>query len=77
MFKGLMNEGQTCYLNSLFQTLFFIRAFRNAVYKIPTLQRLSIDQIDQIESTLEIKSIEKLIPFCMQRIFFNLQLGNS
>lgn len=38
-FKGLVNEGTTCYLNSLVQTLFFIRAFRNAVYQMPTIQK--------------------------------------
>lgn len=31
-FKGLINEGTTCYLNSLLQTLFYIRGFRNAVF---------------------------------------------
>lgn len=36
-YKGLVNEGTTCYLNSLIQTLFFIRAFRNAIYQMPTL----------------------------------------
>ena len=62
-FKGLINEGTTCYLNSLIQTLFFIRAFRNAVYKMPTIQK----------GDGETKSI----PFCLQRIFYNLQLGSA
>jgi ubiquitin carboxyl-terminal hydrolase 7 len=62
-FKGLVNEGTTCYLNSLIQTLFFIRAFRNAVYKMPTIQK----------NITEIKSI----PFNLQRIFYNLQLGKQ
>lgn len=35
-YKGLVNEGMTCYLNSLIQTLFFLRAFRNAVYQMPS-----------------------------------------
>ena len=35
-FKGLINEGTTCYMNSLLQTLFFLRAFRNAVYSMPS-----------------------------------------
>lgn len=34
---GLVNEGTTCYLNSLVQTLFFIREFRTAIYQVPTL----------------------------------------
>jgi hypothetical protein len=36
-YKGLVNEGTTCYLNSLIQTLFFTRAFRNAIYQMPTI----------------------------------------
>lgn len=65
-FKGLMNEGTTCYLNSVIQALFFIRPFRNAVYKMPTI-------------TIEVdpKKLESSIPFCLQRIFYNLQLGNA
>lgn len=33
---GLKNQGATCYLNSLLQSLFFTDAFRKAVYQIPT-----------------------------------------
>lgn len=33
---GLKNQGATCYLNSLLQSLFFTNAFRRAVYQIPT-----------------------------------------
>lgn len=62
-YKGLKNEGTTCYLNSLVQTLFFIRAFRNAVYKMPTING---DMTNK-----------KSIPLCLQRIFYNLQLGNQ
>jgi ubiquitin carboxyl-terminal hydrolase 7 len=36
-FRGLVNEGMTCYLNSLLQTMFFIKAIRNAIFKIPTI----------------------------------------
>lgn len=33
---GLKNQGATCYLNSLLQSLYFTNAFRKAVYQIPT-----------------------------------------
>ena len=56
----MVNEGTTCYLNSLLQSLFFIRAFRLAVYHMPT-------NIDDFKS----------IPFCIQRIFYNLQTGKA
>jgi ubiquitin carboxyl-terminal hydrolase 7 len=65
-FKGLINEGTTCYLNSLIQTLFFIREFKNAIYKMPTIQ-----------STDSKANLEKSIPFCLQRIFYNLQVGSA
>ena len=33
-FRGLYNEGSTCYINSLLQTLFTIGKFRNAIYRL-------------------------------------------
>ena len=35
-FVGLRNQGATCYLNSLVQSLYFTNAFRKAIYQIPT-----------------------------------------
>lgn len=32
---GLVNEGTTCYLNSLLQTFYFISEFRRAVFQMP------------------------------------------
>lgn len=32
-FVGLANQGATCYLNSLLQTLYLTPEFRNAIYK--------------------------------------------
>ncbi|PRT54580.1 Ubiquitin carboxyl-terminal hydrolase 21 [Wickerhamiella sorbophila] len=34
-YTGLTNQGATCYLNSLLQSLYFTRVFRRAVYEIP------------------------------------------
>merc|ERR1712056_100807 len=34
-FVGLRNEGATCYMNSMLQTLHHIAALRRNVYKIP------------------------------------------
>jgi ubiquitin carboxyl-terminal hydrolase 7 len=47
-------------MNSLLQTLFIIKAFRRAVYLMPT-------NIEDFKS----------IPFCLQRIFYNLQTGKE
>ncbi|KAJ6256642.1 Ubiquitin carboxyl-terminal hydrolase [Drechslerella dactyloides] len=35
-YVGLKNQGATCYLNSLIQSLYFTKAFRKSVYQIPT-----------------------------------------
>jgi len=32
-FTGMTNQGATCYLNSLIQSLFFLSPFREAVFK--------------------------------------------
>lgn len=35
-FVGMKNQGATCYMNSLLQSLFFTNDYRRAVYQIPT-----------------------------------------
>ena len=60
-YNGLVNEGTTCYLNSLIQTLFFIRSFRSAIYRMPTEQQ----------------NAEMMIPLALQRIFYNLETGTE
>jgi len=68
-YVGMVNEGTTCYLNSLLQTLYHITAFRKAVYLLPTaedetatipvcLQRVfySLQVKDQAVSTKELLS---------------------
>jgi ubiquitin C-terminal hydrolase len=66
-YQGLVNEGTTCYMNSLLQTLFILGAFRNVVYKMPSdneivncLQRIFYN----LETTKEpVRTAELLMSF--------------
>ncbi|CZT50859.1 related to human ubiquitin-specific protease [Rhynchosporium secalis] len=60
-YVGLKNQGATCYLNSLIQSLYFTNAFRKAVYQIPT----------QNEETLQNSA------YTLQRLFYQLQSSNN
>ena len=56
---GLRNQGATCYLNSLLQSLYLTGAFRKAVYQIPT----ATDQERQNSTSA----------YALQRLFYRLQ----
>lgn len=60
-YVGLKNQGATCYLNSLLQSLFFTNAFRKAVYEIPTAEDESITNS----------------AYTLQRLFYQLQISTS
>ena len=56
---GLKNQGATCYLNSLLQSLYFTNAFRKAVYQIPT----------------ENEAVKTNSAWTLQRLFYLLQVN--
>lgn len=56
-YVGLKNQGATCYMNSLLQTLYFTNKLRKAVYLMPT----------------ENDDPNKSVAFALQRTFFELQ----
>ncbi|XP_039754085.1 ubiquitin carboxyl-terminal hydrolase 7-like isoform X2 [Pararge aegeria] len=58
---GLKNQGATCYMNSLLQTLFFTNVLRKAVYKIPTSGDDS----------------SRSVVFALQRVFYDLQFSDK
>lgn len=60
-FVGLTNQGATCYMNSLLQTLYFTNELRKAVYLLPT------ENDDSIKS----------VPFGLQRTFYDLQFSEK
>ncbi|KAG0478767.1 hypothetical protein HPP92_013486 [Vanilla planifolia] len=61
-YVGLKNQGATCYMNSLLQTLYHIPYFRKAVYHMPTTE-------NDIPTTS--------IPLAMQSLFYKLQYCNN
>ncbi|KAI7062406.1 cysteine proteinase, partial [Hortaea werneckii] len=60
---GLRNQGATCYLNSLLQSLFLTGAFRKAVYQIPTAT----------EKDREVSQSA----YALQRLFYRLQTDQT
>lgn len=60
-YVGLRNQGATCYMNSLLQTLYHTAAFTQAVFQLPT---------EGDEPT-------KSIPLALQRVFFNLKFSRT
>ncbi|KAL2863310.1 ubiquitin-specific protease UBP15 [Aspergillus lucknowensis] len=58
---GMKNQGATCYLNSLLQSLYFTNAFRKAVYQIPTESEASKDNH----------------AWTLQRLFNNIQTSDT
>ncbi|KAJ1287845.1 hypothetical protein BS78_02G042300 [Paspalum vaginatum] len=61
-FVGLKNQGATCYMNSLLQTLYHIPYFRKAVYHMPTTEN------DMPSGS---------IPLALQSLFYKLQYNDS
>lgn len=66
-FVGLNNQGATCYLNSLLQSYFTTKIFRDLVCQIPTDE----------QTTLDPKANSKAVPLALQRIFYLLLLSNE
>ncbi|PWA52381.1 TRAF-like protein [Artemisia annua] len=61
-FVGLKNQGATCYMNSLLQTLYHISSFRKAVYHMPTTEN------DMVPGS---------IPLALQSLFYKLQYSET
>ncbi|KAG0370870.1 hypothetical protein BGZ54_003296 [Gamsiella multidivaricata] len=60
-YVGLKNQGATCYMNSLLQSLFFTNYFRKAVFEIPTAE----------------DEPSKSMALALQRVFYQLATSNN
>ncbi|CAN1747839.1 Ubiquitin C-terminal hydrolase 12 [Linum perenne] len=60
-YVGLKNQGATCYMNSLLQTLYHLPYFRKAVYHMPTTEN------DMPSGS---------IPLALQSLFYKLQYSD-
>ncbi|XP_042416954.1 ubiquitin C-terminal hydrolase 13-like isoform X4 [Zingiber officinale] len=61
-YVGLKNQGATCYMNSLLQTLYHIPYFRKAVYHMPTTEN------DMPSGS---------IPLALQSLYYKLQYSDN
>uniref|UniRef100_A0A0D6QUA6 ubiquitinyl hydrolase 1 n=1 Tax=Araucaria cunninghamii TaxID=56994 RepID=A0A0D6QUA6_ARACU len=61
-FVGLKNQGATCYMNSLLQTLYHMPYFRKAVYHMPTTEN---------------DAPSNSIPLALQSLFYKLQYSDT
>ncbi|KPA86091.1 putative ubiquitin hydrolase [Leptomonas pyrrhocoris] len=69
-YNGLLNQGATCYLNSLLQALFHISAFRSTIYHMPTREEAEGKGNGDASGT-------KSIPYALQRLFCHLQMSTK
>lgn len=66
-FVGLENVGNTCYFNSLLQTLFFIENFRKKILKLKIPEKLSTEIAPRTQTSLNLlKSIQGLFTEMLQ-----------
>ena len=61
-YNGLKNQGATCYMNSMLQSLFHTPAFRRLVYNMPTTGT---------------EDVNTSIPLNLQRLFAKMQFSKS
>lgn len=65
---GLVNQGATCYMNSLLQAMYNITQLRKAVYD------MNVDMNAGTTPIVSDQPVEKNVPLALQRVFYGLQL---
>jgi ubiquitin carboxyl-terminal hydrolase 7 len=78
-FVGLKNQGATCYMNSLLQSLYHVPALQRAVYKMPTEQETSVkrhrtaSQHPAVITRQDYCNTPESVALALQRVFYHLQ----
>ncbi|KPJ08208.1 Ubiquitin carboxyl-terminal hydrolase 7, partial [Papilio machaon] len=84
-YVGLKNQGATCYMNSLLQTLYFTNQLRKAVYKMPTesddstrFEESRRNMLYELFATNPVfhKSVTS-VALALQRVFYELQFSDK
>lgn len=65
-YVGFKNQGATCYMNSLLQTLFMLGSFRRAVYEMP------LPDADD-----DVRGGSRMICYALQKVFYELQTSST
>ena len=76
-FVGLKNQGATCYLNSLLQSLYMSPEFRRGLYSLSDSDLgMSVNSFNT-DLTEEEKKHANLVPFELQSLFAQLQISEE
>ncbi|KAL3674637.1 hypothetical protein V7S43_000579 [Phytophthora oleae] len=73
-FTGLSNQGATCYMNSLLQSMFMTPEFRHGLYNWTCHRAVKKAEEDKEEEEEEEEADEDNIPLQLQNLFAKLQL---
>eukprot|EP00040_Diaphanoeca_grandis_P020566 m.109383 g.109383 ORF g.109383 m.109383 type:complete len:1075 (+) comp27952_c0_seq2:248-3472(+) len=73
---GISNQGATCYMNSLLQTLFFTGDLRRGVFLMPTVPTSDTPEYAELLEQLE-RDKESNVALAVQRVFYRLHESDS
>ena len=75
-YVGIKNQGATCYMNSMLQSLFHLDLFRKYVYMMPTEKKKEKKE-EEGDSPSSSSSSTPSIPAALQRLFYRMQTSNK